>query len=52
LLEATGSAGYHFQDYEVLNQFTPPEWSHLATPDARIFTRELVGLMKADGVLR
>ena len=51
LLEATGATGYHFEDYEFMSRYTPPEWSHLATPDARLFTTDLVRQMKADGNL-
>jgi len=43
--------GYYFTDYPQLNQFDPPEWSHLATPDARIYTKEMVALFKKDSVL-
>jgi hypothetical protein len=52
LLEQTGARGYHFEDYPFLNKYEPPEWSHLATPDARQFTTDLVTQMKKDGVLR
>ena len=51
LLKATGCKGYHYEDYELLNKYEPPEWSHLYTPDAKIFTRDLVRQMKHDGVL-
>lgn len=43
--------GYYFTDYPQLNQFDPPEWSHLATPDARIYTKEIVAIFKKDSVL-
>jgi len=52
LLEKTGAPGYHFEDYDFLNKYTPPEWSHLATPDARTFTTDLVKQMQKDGILR
>lgn len=52
LLEQTRAPGYYFQDYDVLNKYSPPEWSHLSTPDAKTFTRDLVTLMQKDGVLR
>ena len=42
---------YHFEDYEVLNQFYCPEWSHLSRSDAKIFTTELVKIMKKDEVV-
>ncbi len=52
LVDSTATAGYHFEDYEFMNRYTLPEWSHLATPDARRFTRDLVNQMQSDGVLR
>jgi hypothetical protein len=52
LLKVTGCPGYYFQDYEFMNKYTLPEWSHLATPDAKVFTRDLVRQMKADGHLQ
>lgn len=48
LLMETKTQGYHFEDYEVLNQFDPPEWSHLSSPDAKIFTKDLVSIMIQD----
>ena len=44
--------GYHFEDYPQLDQFYTPEWSHLSTPDARIYTREILRIMKNDGVIQ
>lgn len=51
LIEITGCTGYHFEDYAFMSKYTLPEWSHLATKDAREFTRDLVLQMKSDGVL-
>lgn len=51
LIEITGSTGYHFEDYPFMDKYTLPEWSHLATFDARQFTRELISQMKKDGAL-
>lgn len=51
LLEKTGAKGYHFEDYPFMSKYDLPEWSHLATPDAREFTRDLVSEMVKDGVL-
>jgi hypothetical protein len=51
LLEGTGAPGYHFEDYEFMSKYTPPEWSHLSTPDARTFTTDFVRQLKADGHL-
>lgn len=45
------SKGYHFEDYPQLNQFDCPEESHLYTPDANIFTDELIKIMMNDGVI-
>lgn len=47
----SGCPAYHFEDYPQLNQFYTPEWSHLSTPDARIYTKELVKILQKDGVL-
>lgn len=43
---------YHFEDYPSLNQFTCPEESHLYTPDARIFTKELVKILLKDNQIK
>ena len=51
LIDTIGVPGYHFEDYEALNRFFTPEWSHLNTPDAKIYTKELVKLMQKDKVL-
>jgi len=51
LIETTGAPGYHFEDFEFMSKYTPPEWSHLATPDARTFTTDFVRQLKADGNL-
>ena len=51
LIEATGATGYHFEDYPFMDKYILPEWSHLATPDAKQFTIDLVHQMQQDGVL-
>lgn len=51
LIEITGCTGYHFEDYPFMDKYTLPEWSHLASDDARQFTRDLVNQMKKDGAL-
>ena len=51
LISVTGCKGYHFEDHPFMNRYTLPEWSHLATEDARQFTRDLVSRMKKDGIL-
>ena len=38
-------------DFEQFQDLFLPEWSHLATEDARFFTKELVLIMKNDKVL-
>lgn len=40
--------GYHFEDYVSLKHFICPEESHLYTPDAQIFTKELVKILLED----
>lgn len=42
---------YHFMDYPELARFVPPEWSHLSTPDARLYTRQILSIMQEDGML-
>ena len=49
LLAATGAPGVHFEDYEELNGFECPEWSHLTAADAVVFTKSLLPVI--DGVL-
>lgn len=47
-LEQINEPGYHFEDYDSLKHFTCPEESHLFTPDAEIFTKEIVKILLAD----
>lgn len=51
LVETTGCESYHFEDYDFMNAYKLPEWSHLSAPDAEVFTRAVVSRMKEDGVL-
>ncbi len=51
LIDTTGCPGYHFEDYEELNQFFTPEWSHLSTPDAKIYTKEFIKILQNDKIL-
>lgn len=51
LIDTTGCPGYYFEDYPELNQFFTPEWSHLSTPDAKIYTKEFVKILQKDKVL-
>lgn len=46
IIEATGSPGIHYEDYESLRDFECPEWSHLTAEDAEEFTRRLIPLIK------
>lgn len=50
VLEA-GAKGYNYLDYEQFQNLFLPEWSHLATKDAQFFTKELIKIMKKDGVI-
>jgi hypothetical protein len=49
LLATTNCPGYHFEDYDFLNKYVPPESSHLKTSDAKTFTTDLCRLLKKDG---
>lgn len=51
LVEKSGAKGYNYLDYEQLQGLFLPEWSHLATKDAQFFTKEIIKIMKSDGVL-
>ncbi|OZV68069.1 hypothetical protein [Winogradskyella aurantia] len=51
LVEKTGVKGYHYADYPQFQNLFLPEWSHLATEDARFFTRELIQIMEKDNAL-
>lgn len=51
IVDAAEVPAYHFEDYEALNQFYCPEWSHLTAQDAGTFTTELAKIMKKDGVI-
>lgn len=51
LIKAADCPAYHFEDYDFMSKYTLPEWSHLASPDAQLFTKDLVQQMKKDGVI-
>ncbi len=51
LVEKAGVPAYHFEDYEGLNQFILPEWSHLSAEDADLFTKRLVKILLEDNVI-
>lgn len=51
LVKKADVKAYHYMDYEQFHNLSLPEWSHLSAKDAEFFTRELIKIMKADGVL-
>lgn len=51
IVDSANVPAYHFEDYEALNQFYCPEWSHLSAPDASTFTTELARILKKDQVI-
>ncbi len=51
LVIKSGAKAYNYQDYEQFQDLFLPEWSHLAAKDAQFFTKELIKIMKTDGVL-
>jgi hypothetical protein len=46
LLQHTNSDGIHFKDYSVIANMICPEWSHLSSKDAIIYTKELVRILQ------
>ncbi|NMM47308.1 hypothetical protein [Marinigracilibium pacificum] len=52
LLKETGCVGYHFEDYEEIKDFEPPEWSHFSKKQQRIFTNMLVRELKKDSLIK
>jgi len=46
LLAATHCPGIHFNDYNDMNRFVCPEFSHLNPTDAIAFTKAFVGVLK------
>ena len=51
LVQKSGLKAYHYEDYPQFQNLFLPEWSHLATEDARFFTRELIRIMKNEKAL-
>ena len=51
LVEKAGVKAYNYMDYEQFSNLNLPEWSHLSAKDAEFFTKELIKIMKADGIL-
>jgi len=51
LVEKSGATGYNYLDYDQFQNLFLPEWSHLAAKDAQFFTKELINIMKSDGII-
>ncbi len=51
LVNAVDAPAYHFEDHPFMNRYELPEWSHLATEDAKQFTLDFVEKAKADKAL-
>ncbi len=51
LVAAANSPAYHFEDHPFMNKYDLPEWSHLATPDAKKFTVDFVRQLKQDQLI-
>lgn len=49
LLNYTNSDGIHFKDYAVTANMICPEWSHLSSKDAIVYTKELVRVLQEKG---
>jgi hypothetical protein len=45
ILARTGAPGIHFEDYPGLSEFKCPEWSHLRSEDADIFSERLMPIL-------
>ncbi|MBO3116097.1 hypothetical protein J4050_05025 [Winogradskyella sp. DF17] len=48
LVNKVNAQSYHYEDYPQFQNLFLPEWSHLSAEDARFFTRELIGILKAE----
>ncbi|MBA2250194.1 MAG: hypothetical protein H0W12_08375 [Chitinophagaceae bacterium] len=46
LLATTGCPGIHFEDYPAIAHFQCPEFSHLKTSDAIVFTKNLINILE------
>lgn len=49
LLNVTRCEGIYYADYPAIDHFECPEFSHLSHPDAIIYTRNLIDLLKEKG---
>ncbi|MFH4967590.1 hypothetical protein V8G61_05220 [Gaetbulibacter sp. M240] len=43
---------YHFKDYEFMSKYTLPDWSHMYGDDAKLYTKDMVEKLIADGHLK
>lgn len=48
LIEQTGVFGIHFEDYEALQGYELPEWSHLSAAEADRFTKALYEVVQRE----
>ena len=48
LIEKTGAFGIHFEDYEELQGYEIPEWSHLSAAEADRFTKALYEVVQRE----
>lgn len=48
LLQRTGAPGIHFEDYEQLQGYQLPEWSHMTAAEADRFTAALVPIVERE----
>ncbi len=48
LLEQTGALGLHFKDYEEMQGYRLPEWSHMTGEEADRFTEAIYGLVQRE----
>ncbi len=48
LLNVTNCKGIHFSDYEAINHFICPEFSHLKIEDAVTYTQNLIQILKTE----
>ena len=52
LVNVANVPNYHFEDHDQFKDLECPEESHLSKSDADYFTKELIKLLKKDGILR
>jgi hypothetical protein len=49
MLEYTNTPGIHFKDHPAIANMICPEWSHLSSKDAVIYTKELIRILEGKG---